>query len=169
MPARRPDRSEEGTTLVELVVTVAIMGFAMLAIMGGIGTSIIFGSIQRQDATHRLVLTTAAEKILADEAPFAYKECDDKYPAPPAELFPPGHVVTVSRVAFWEPSANRAAGPGRFVAKDDLASCNPGPGNPGPKADNGLQLIELKVTSSSGGSRASKDELLQVVKRQVEP
>ena len=142
--------SEAGTTLIELIVAVVIMGFAMLAIMGGIGTSIIFSSIQRQDAKSRLVLTTAAEKILAEATPYLYKPCATTSDYAPLPAAPPGYTLTVSKVAFWTPSTNR------YVATHP--SC--------PAKDGGLQLIKLQVTSSSGGSRAPKDEFLEVVKRQ---
>ncbi len=154
---RRSD--EGGTTLVELIVTIVIMGFAMLALMGGIGTSIIFADVQRQDTTAQVVLTTAAEKIASETDPNKYVVCADTYPAPPS---PSGYTLAVTKVLFWEPASNR------FVAKAALSSCIP-PVNPGdpPAADNGLQLIELKVTSASG-QRAPETEVLEVVKRQVE-
>ena len=145
--------SEAGTTLVELIVTVAIMGFAMLAILGGIGASIIFADVQRKDASARLVLTTAAEQIVSDAAPYRYQVCASSYPAPAA---PAGYTLAVNKVAIWEPTSNR------YVPATDVPSCSPAPGS-----DSGLQLIELKVTAE-GGSKADKDEFLQVAKRQVE-
>lgn len=144
-------RSESGTTLIELIMTVAIMGFAMLAIMGGIGTSIVFASIQRQDAKSRLVLTTAGEKILAQAAPYLYKPCATTSDYAPLPAAPEGYTLTLNKVAFWDPLSNR------YVASPP-SSC--------PDKDGGLQLIRLQVTSSSGGSRAPKDEFLEVVKRQ---
>jgi len=160
MTASRSDRSEAGTTLIELIITVAIMGFAMLALMGGIGTSIIFATVQRQDATAGMVLTSAAESIVADADPNRYRACATTadYTIPPSSS--PGYPVTVSSVAFWEPTSNR------FVARTGVPSCDPA--SPGYPADSGLQRIELSVTSSTG-SRAPQVEVLQVVKRQVEP
>lgn len=152
LPARR---SEAGTTLIELIVTVAIMGFAMLAILGGIGTSIIFADKQRQDATIGVVLTTSAEKIVS-KTDTGYVACTDTYPAPPS---PTGYAVAVMEVRFWEPVSNR------FVMKPELASCN---APVTPTTDFGLQRIRLSVTTLARSGRPPVVEVLEVVKRQPE-
>lgn len=147
MTRRGPDRSSEaGTTLIELLVAVAIMGIAFVTILGGIGTAIIGADYQRRDATSGVVLTSAAEKIVADTKP--YKPCAQPvdYQDPPS---PSGFTVSVTEVAFWDGSS-------RFVP---LSSCTPA-------ADKGIQLIKLSLTPPSG-PRANEVEPLEVVKRQV--
>jgi hypothetical protein len=151
-----PGRSEAGTTLVELIVTVAIMGFAMLALMGGIGTSIIFADIQRNDASIGLVLTSAAEKLVGDTTP--YVPCaptaayDDQLKPPPVGDFtaPDGYVVTVDAVWLWDVPTNT------FV--DMPAACT--------APDSGLQLIRLRA-ESTGGQRGPRVQTLELVKRLV--
>lgn len=146
-PARR---SEAGTTLIELVVTIAIMGIALVGAVGGIGTAIIGADQQRRDSTSGVALTSAAERVVSDTRP--YKPCalpSDYQDAPPS---PSGDfVVTVSRVMFWDPPSNR------FV---ELSPCDPA-------ADNGIQLVTLMVTPPPG-PRAQPVPPLDVVKRRIE-
>jgi len=144
---RQTSRSENGTTLIELVVAVAIMGIAFVAILGGIGTAIIGAGSQRRDATAGLLLTSAAEKIVANTQPYQACATSSTYQVPaPAPL---GFRVEVMKVAHWDPSTNQFG-----------AAC--------PLTDAGLQLITLSVTSTAG-ARAPQMEVLDVVKRQVEP
>lgn len=157
-------RSEAGTTLIELIVTVAIMGFAMLAIMGGIGTSIIFADIQRKEATAGLVLTSAAEKVVPDAGDYKYEPCaaDAQYPNPPSTSS--GFTVSVAafptgpKVKFWDVSTNR------FVDRAD-STCAAGV-----PVDSGLQLIRLSVSSTRhvNGVDTLQVQTLDVVKRRVE-
>ena len=152
MTASRSHRGEAGTTLIELIVAVAIMGFAMLAILGGIGTAIIFTDIQRREAATGLVLTSTAEKLVSD----GYTPCAGpgtyQVPSPDPAVF----TLTVTKVRFWDPSSNT------FVA---VPSCNADPAA-GPVNDNGLQLLDLSVVAKSGRRTSGSD--IQVVKRQVE-
>jgi type II secretory pathway pseudopilin PulG len=159
-------RSEAGTTLIELIMAVAIMGVAFVAILGGIGSAIIGADVQRRDATAGLVLSSAAERIVAETAPYEYKTCVGivpgmPYPNPADATSPEsGYTVKVTRVTFWDPSSNR------FVAGP--ASCTPDPLDPADvPEDSGLQLIQLTATSASG-TRAPKVEVLEVVKRKVD-
>lgn len=132
--------------MIELVMAMAMMGLAFVAILGGIGTAIIGADVQRRDAAAGVVLTTAAERIVADTEP--YVACATSYPVPPP---PPGFTVAVEEVALWDQASNR------FVAA--LDSC--------PATDDGLQMIRLSARSSSG-SRPSDVEVLEVVKRRVD-
>ena len=140
-------RSEAGTTLVEVIVAVAIMGFALLALMGGIGTSIIFADVQRRDASIGLVLASTAEKVVADTTP--YQPCAPTYAVASPD---PAIAVTVEGVLLWNVTTNT------FVPT--LVTC--------PTSDSGLQLIKLRVTSTSANRAPQVDEL-EVVKRLASP
>lgn len=155
--SRRPSgRSEAGTTLIELLVAVAIMGIAFVTILGGIGTAIIGSDIQKRDATGGVVLTSAAEKIVADSMP--YKPC-----AAPADYQDPayldptftrgGYRVEVTEVDFWDGGSGYVPLP-----VPPPAACG--------DADNGIQLIKLQLIPPPG-PRAGATELLEVAKRQV--
>jgi len=137
---RSAGRSEQGTTLIELLVAVAIMGIAFVTVVGGIGMAIIGSATQKQKASSGIVLRTAAEAA-------TYQPCTTKdsyvtatLPAPPA-----GFSVSVRQVSQWDSDTNQ------FVT--DPPSCT----------DTGLQLIELAVTSSTGQRPVT--EALKVVKR----
>jgi prepilin-type N-terminal cleavage/methylation domain-containing protein len=134
---RRHDR-ESGVTLIELVVTVVIMGIAFVVIVGGMGTAILGADVQRQRAGADLAIRTAAETV-------AYQECAASY-SPPASA---GFSVTVTRVTYWDAVTNS------FVAS--LPTCAENP-----PTDGGLQLVDLAVTSTTGRQTS---ETLQVVKR----
>lgn len=137
----KPNRSEAGTTLIELLVAVAIMGIAFVTIIGGMGMAIIGAGTQERKATTSVVLRTAAETI-------TYQACKtvDTYDSTSLPVPPPGFAVSVTRVSQW--------------VDDDT---NPFPASTSPCTDTGLQLIELTVTSTSTGQPAT--EKLQVVKR----
>ena len=152
------DRSEAGTTLIEVIVAVAIMGFAMVAILGGIGTSIIFTDIQRREATAGLVLTSTAEELVAETTPYEVCAEPSDYQATVTSPEPAVFEVTVTRVRFWDAASTR------FVPS--LDSCTPSGDPLLPEADNGLQLLDLSVTATSGSRKSTTD--LQVVKRDVE-
>lgn len=153
MTPRPGRRSEAGTTLIELIVAVAIMGIAFVSILGGIGTAIIGADVQRRDATTGLVLASAAEKVVADTTPYRPCATVADYAPPPS---PTGFTVAVTKVAYWEPAANRFATEAPF-------SCTQVP-----VADDGLQLLQLTLTATSG-PRAPRVEVLDVVKRQADP
>jgi len=144
-PAAR--RSEAGTTLIELLVTIAIMGIAFVGVVGGIGTAIIGADFQKRGATSGVVLTSAAERIVADTTP--YKPCalPADYQDPTAS--PSGFLVAVTEVLFWD-------GGSRYVSE-----CTP-------SDDEGVQLIRLTLTPPAG-VRANELEVLEVVKREVSP
>lgn len=139
---RRPDLGESGVTLIELLVTVVIMGLAFVIIVGGIGTAIIGSDVQKNQAGADVALRTAAENL-------TYQPCAvvGTYTPTPA----PGFTVTVTRVSHWNSGTNRFA--------DSLpAGCS----GPLPN-DTGLQLVELEATADS--RRQAEPKTLQVVKR----
>lgn len=166
MTRRRADRRDEaGTTLVELIVTVAIMGIAFVGAVGGILTALIGTDYQTRGSTSGIVLTSAAETIVADSTPYAPCAAPDAYqdrlaevepPSDPASAAPARFIVTVVDVLVWD-------GDSRFVPSASVASCTPPSGD-----DNGVQLIQLKVTPPPG-PRANDPDLLDVVKRRTTP
>lgn len=142
---RRP--SEAGTTLIELLVAVAIMGVAFVVVIGGIGTAIIGASSQKQQASANVVLRTAAETI-------TYQPCAELAtyapPSPHAPVSTAGFAVSVTDVRRWRVDTNEFELPGPGCA---------------PENDTGLALIELTVTSTDGQQPTT--QTLQVVKYQL--
>lgn len=146
-----PSRDESGTTLIELLVTVVIMGLAFVIIVGGIGTAIIGSDIQKNQAGADVVLRTAAETM-------AYQACatttaNTYAPSPQPSRF----TVKVVRVSHWDRDANA------FVdSADGLPAEVRCSDTDTPLTDTGLQLVELSASPDSG-RQATKT--LEVVKR----
>lgn len=130
---------EEGTTLVELLVAVAILGIAFVAILGGMMTSVTASDVHRKQADGLALLTRNAEAVKA--AP--YVPC-----APPAAYqaaltMPTDYVVSVTAVAI-------PAGSG-FVSCTAAAE------------DTGIQRVSLKAEATSG---TTSSETIEIIKRQ---
>lgn len=56
-------RTERGDTLVEILVTVVIMGIAITAIVGGVATSIFMTTFHRQEASEQTLLRSYADAV----------------------------------------------------------------------------------------------------------
>ena len=56
-------RSDDGTTLIEVIVTVAIMGIAFAVILGGMATSVLMSDVHRKQATSQTILRDYAEAV----------------------------------------------------------------------------------------------------------
>lgn len=134
-------RSEAGTTLIELLVAVAIMGIAFVTIIGGIGAAIIGADAQKQHAGAGVVLRTAAEAATYQPCATAATYDTTVLPTPP-----PGFAVSVSQVSQWNAVTN--------VFEPPPAPCTP----------SGVELIELTVTAP--GPQAI-NQSVQIVKYQL--
>lgn len=131
-------RSESGSTLIEVLVAVVIMGVAFVVIVGGIGTAIIGSDLQKDQAGADVALRTAGENLVyacPPSAPANYQ----------AQLAPvTGFTLTVAEVSYWNPDTNSF--------ELDL-TCQ----------DTGLHLVKLSATPTSG--RAPEPVTLEIVKR----
>jgi Tfp pilus assembly protein PilV len=142
--SRRVLAGEAGTTLVEVLITVAILGIAVVSIVGGMGTSIIGADYHRKQAQAHTVLVSAADSVKSQSAN-PYQACATAAAYAPATgvTLPAGWTaaaVTVRSVTYWNGSA--------FTA-----SC--------PASDTKLQLVTIQVATPD--SRAT--ESVSVVKR----
>lgn len=84
----RPAR-DAGETLIEVVISIAIMGIAFVALMGGMLTAVSLSALHRQQADTQLQLVSAMEQVKA--GPY-HGGC----PAPPYTV----SGVTIS-VEYW--------------------------------------------------------------------
>lgn len=140
-------RAEAGTTLIELLVTVTILGLAVVAVVAGMATSILGSDANRKQASVHTVLVSAAEAVKSD-ALNHYTTCagSGAYNASSGVTLPAGWApatVTVVGVKYWDGSA--------FAAS--LASC--------PASDQKLQLVEIQVSAPD----AKAVDRVAVVKR----
>ena len=162
---------EAGESLVEIVVSVAILGLAVVAIMGGLATAVLGSALHRNQADVSVVMTAAAERV--KEAPYAECAVMDSYlgtfdPAVPPSFNLPGHTVTrtspsrltVSSIggsALWTVDFAIAdwAGSKVFVPRD-VTTC-------ASNHDLGFRLQQITITVATADTKVSKS--LSVMKR----
>ena len=149
-----PLAADSGVTLVELLVTVAILGIAFVALVGGMTTSVVGSDLHRKEATAESLVRGYAEGVKAKTV--AYADCATPAQYSPAAVgfsTPSGYTPSVSRVEYWQPDAVNP-NTGTFVSS--LGTCSKTP-----PRDNGVQRISVRVASADG--RAT--EQIQIVKR----
>jgi Tfp pilus assembly protein PilV len=137
--ALRPVRTEAGTTLVEVLITVAILGIGVVGVVGALGTSIIGTDHHRKQAQAHTVLLSAVDAVKSQP----YQACASSYAASTGVTLPAGwtsSTISVPSVTYWDGSAFSSA-------------C--------PSPDSKLQLVKIQVASADG--RAT--ESVSVVKR----
>jgi len=141
---RRPVRDEAGTTLVEVLVATAILGIGVLAVVGGMATSIIGTDHHRKQAQAHTVLVSAAD-VVKSQAANPYQACAT------TGTYAPGSGVTLP--AGWSGASISVRSITYWNGSTFAASC--------PALDSKLQLIEVQVATPDG--RAT--ESVAVVKR----
>jgi prepilin-type N-terminal cleavage/methylation domain-containing protein len=146
---RRHDiRSDAGFSLVEIVITIAIVGVTFSAILGGLFASITVSALQRTEATADTVARSAAE-VVKDSVQNPYNNCagPGAYSLTGVSV-PSGFSVHITDVAYWD-GHPPAGGAVNFVS-----SCS---------GDVGIQRITISATSADGQAT----ETVQVIKRRV--
>ena len=141
--ARRAD-GERGDTLVEVMMTVAIVGIAFTGILTGLATAINLSGIDRGDANARTVLVSASESVKSQ----AYVSCpganNSSYNPASGVTLPTGWSasnVVVTQLSGWNGSA--------FVTCSGLST------------DGKLQKIVVQATSPDARSTGS----IEIIKR----
>ena len=144
-------RSDRGDTLLELIITVSVMGVALVAILGAFATGILMSDVHRKQATAGAAARDYAEAIQNMVAAGGYVTCgNDSYATPPGFSAPSGYVASIVQITA-----------GRYVEywkagwQDD---CSPDPG---------LQRLTVQVRSNDGADcdQASVCERILVVLR----
>jgi type II secretory pathway pseudopilin PulG len=117
-------RSEDrGETLIELVVALAILGIAMVAIVGALGASITMSDIHRKQSTAGAEVRNYAELVqnyvagtgyTACAAPASYAAATVGYTAPS------GYAASPTTVKYWTGSAWSASCPGTDIGLQQL-------------------------------------------------
>lgn len=117
--------ADDGFTLVEMLLAVAILGLGVLTVVGGMMTSILVSDLGRRSADGQGALRTYAEAVAND----TYSNCATTYPAAGFSV-PAGYSTTLA-VSYWDPSATSF-----------IATC--------PATDAGLQRVRLTITANDG-------------------
>jgi type II secretory pathway pseudopilin PulG len=82
---------DAGETLIEIVISIAIMGIAFVALMGGMLTAVSMSTLHRQQADAQLQLVSALEQVKS--APYVDCAINTTYPRPAG--------VTNEIVEYW--------------------------------------------------------------------
>lgn len=139
---RRGD--ESGFSLVEVLISVVIMGICFAGLLGGMGMSILGSSIHRSQADGHALLVSAAEAVK--------DQTRNPYACPPTFTFASGVTApsgwSISDVAVTKVEHGYWDGGGTFVVATDCTTVD-------------LQRITLRVTSPDGRAL----ETLTVIKR----
>lgn len=135
----RARRLDAGETLIESLVTIAILGVAVVALLGAILIGIKTSVVHRKNAQAQAELRSWAEQISST----SYLDCaTESHFARPA--LPAGFTPSISDVQHWNGSAF------------DNAACGP---------DRGLQKITLRISVADGISPGFTEDLNVVVRR----
>lgn len=140
-PARaervRPDDTDRGTTLVEVAITIALIGIAVVPVMSAVQAGIRASSSSRAVAQTETVLVNAVDRVnRADRGDF------------PCDLTSP--VTAAVETAGW-PAANVTVGHAYLDATGNWATDPSGTGCPGGVFQSGVvQRISITVTHPSG-------------------
>ncbi|MGH8985698.1 MAG: type II secretion system protein [Acidimicrobiia bacterium] len=135
MNARRC-RGQAGETLVELLITISILGLAVVAILAGLGTAVRLSGTHRTQANAEVIAAGGAESVKKQQ----YVDCPSSYTANDDVNVPSGWSLSVTSVKNWNGTS--------FVS-----NC--------PSPNQKLQLVTVRAASPNGNSV----ETVDVVKR----
>ena len=144
MPVRGRRGDERGETLVELVVSVAILGIAAVAILAGLMRSVRSSVVYRNDATGAAYVRSFAEAIQTHVDTNGYPACSSAsstYAGVAVPDLPTGYTKAVTAVQSWNGTS--------------WGGCT---------AD-GIQRLDLKVTSTGDAAHNAEDTLTVILRR----
>ena len=142
---RRLWHRERGETLVEVLITITIVGIAFTGILAGLATAINLSGRHRGQANADVVLVSAAESVKSQ----AYAPC----PGVTTTSYNPTQGVTLP--SGWAASNIEITSVKKWNGTAFVASC--------PAADGNLQLVTITATTPDNKSTES----VEVVKRKT--
>lgn len=131
--------TEDGTTLIEVLMTVLIMSVAFVALAGGLWTAVV-----ASDANVKLATAEATARAFGEFLKrAAYVDCATTSSYSTAGfVVPSGYTATISAVSYWEP-----------LAENFQSTC--------PTPDGGMHMLTFSVAATDGKAT----ETIQMVKR----
>jgi type II secretory pathway pseudopilin PulG len=140
---RADDTDDVGESLVEILLSIMIIGIAVTAILGGVGLAARASTQDQRQIQAQALLRSWGEHVQARTTDATYTPCATTstygtasawgYPSPPPaglEALPAGFTPGVTQVQYWD------GGAGAFVA-----SCG---------TDSGVQRVRLAMTVPDG-------------------
>jgi type II secretory pathway pseudopilin PulG len=123
---------ERGETLVELLLAIVILGIAGVAVLGGLGTSIIVSDAHRKQTVSGAAVRAYAEQLQTKVAAAGYVSCAGmgSYASGAVGYTPPaGYAASTTGVTYWNPATSTFA-----------ATC---------ATDSGVQAVTLQVRDTT--------------------
>lgn len=155
----RKDYREAGETLAELLVTISIIGLAIVVLVGALGTAIMASTSHREHSTADTIARRIAETLKNPDAhdanDYLYVDCAKPTDYQTANIVTTGYETTLA-ISYWKPNASTAREPSGGERNDFVELC--------PNQDQGLQLITITVTSE--GAKA-ESATVSVLKRRI--
>lgn len=140
----RPAARDAGETLVELLVTVVILGIATSGISAALLATVNASDLHRQQVLARAALRSWAEQIGTG----TYNACAAAGSfAAPSPALPSGLTAAVTSVSYWDGTS--------FAA-----SC---------AGDRGVQKVTLRITAANGLSASLSQDVEVVVRKPCGP
>jgi len=145
MKSRQRNRNEAGESLVELLVTISILGLTIALLVGVLANSISASSTHRQHATADTIARDVAEALKERRVPDSWV-ASGVYPSSTwSSVNTAGYDVSVPPASCWNGDS-----PATWVSCTIPAA-----------AARGLQLVTVTVTSNSRG----EEEKVSILKR----
>jgi type II secretory pathway pseudopilin PulG len=143
--------AERGETLVEVMMTVVVVGVAFVAVLGAIWTAIRVSDYHRKTSTADVLLRNFAEQMKQATGPYQYKPCAtltgaDAYPAYPVSVA--HYAASITQIEYFT-GVNGSGVP------QWSGTCS---------TDRGAQRLKLKVTGPTD-SDVTGTETVTIVKR----
>jgi type II secretory pathway pseudopilin PulG len=145
------ESAESGETLIEILMTIAIVGIAFVAIMGAIFTALRVTDYHRKDTNATVLLRNFAETMKARNGDQEYKPCTAaggtvSYTIPAGDA---GYTLSIPQI--------------RYLA--NTTSVTPVWQNTCPATDQGAQELTLRVDSPSADPVTHAGETVTIIKR----
>ena len=141
-------RSEAGETLIEVLLSSALMALVVVAVIGGITTMVLGSSVHRDQTESNPVLVSAMEDL---KSPATARKCPVGAATLPAYSLPPD--VSIQKVEYQV----TGSGSTPFTWSDVATACDDTPatgpsdtGTPDPDNPLTLQRITLRHTHPGG-------------------
>lgn len=137
----RAQRDERGESLIEILIALAIIGIAMVAIVGAMTTGVLVSDRHRKQAIAGSTVLSYAEAVKEAVKTTGYQvSCTPTYGS--GHAVPTGYDKSMIAVSFWTGTSFQAS----CLASGDI----------------GIQRVTLQVASSDG--RAS-EQLVVIVRK----